>query len=302
MSFGSRTGKRVANTLASIERLNGLATDAWGGGGAQSVGNVLDGLANGIATGFGPGEAITPEISTATQVPQRLVAASAGTNLATPVAYWFMRWPMRVRVGSTNANAVPATSGLLPYVTQATNSRGVLRLGLADINAAAHIILDQGGLVPITTAKDFQVHIDIANVTNRDILATSGYADIGLFGGAIDVDPTAVANAAAFFVRITAGKIYLYSTATTSTLIGTTTCPSGSFVLSFMYDSTLRRITAAVDGVPFGQNLGYTIPTSVTGLEVGARVVHLAAYTAASHAPLGVDLDGLLVNQFCSPL
>jgi hypothetical protein len=178
----------------------------------------------------------------------------------------------------------------------------VLRLGLADINAAAHIILDQGAMVPLTTAKDFQVHFDIANVTNRDILATSGFADIGLFGGEIGVDPTAVANAAAFYMKITAGKIYLYSTATTDALIGTTTCPDKPFILSFMYDSTLRRITAAVDGVPFGQNLGYVVPTTVTGYQVGARVVHLAAYTAASHAPLGVDVDGLIVNQFCSPL
>lgn len=296
------TQKKIFHTLGSIFRLNGLLTDSSSHGGAQSTGNVIDGMANGLATGFW-GTALIPEAAASTYTPQALVAASAGGDLATPVAYWFQRFPLRVRVGSTTASAVPATSGILPYITERDEARGVLRMGLADVNAAAQIILDQGGLQPITTAKDFEAHFHICNVTNGSILATDGFADIGLFGGAIGVSPAAVANAAALYCKITAGRIYLTSTATTDSVIGTTVLPVGplnDFVLSFNYSASTRRCYVTVDGKTIGSNNYYYIPTTVTTLEIGARTCHLAAYLAASAAPLGVDFDGIIVNQFPS--
>jgi hypothetical protein len=290
-----QTPKRILNNAGSTFRMNGLLADTHSNGGARSHGDVWDGISNGLATGFG-GDCIVPEVSTATQVPQLLVAASAGGDLATPVAYWFKRWPMRIRVGSTTASAVPATSGLKRYITQNQEARGVLRLGLGDVVAASHIILDQGGLVPITAAKNFEVHFDIANVTNGTILATRGFADIGVFGGAIGVSPAAVANAEAFYFKITGGKINLYSTDTTDTLISQTTLPTTGFVLSIIYDADKRLLTGCVDGVALGQT-AYSLPAAVTDVEVGCRVCHLAAYTVATDDPLTVDIDGIIATQ-----
>lgn len=292
----SQTPKRVYDNVGSTTRISMLMGDNFSHGGARSHGDVWAGLTNGIATGFLM-DAIVPEVSTATQTPQMLVATAAGGDLATPVAYWFQRHPLRLRVGSTNADAVPATSGVLPYSTTRADARGILRMGLGDVNAAAQIILDQGGMTPITTAKDFEVHFDIAGVTNGNILATSGFCDIGVFGGVVGVDPSAVAHAAGFFFKITAGRVYLYSTATTNTLIGTAMLPTADrFVLSIIYDATQRSLLGCIDGNTIGGS-AYTLPAATTAVEVGMRACHLAAYTAASHAPLTVDVDSLIVHQ-----
>lgn len=292
----SQTPKRIYNNIGSTTRISMQLGDSHSHGGARSHGDVWAGLTNGIATGFLM-EAIIPEISTATQVPQMLVAAAVGGDLATPVAYWFQRLPLRLRVGSTEAAAVPATSGIIPYSTTRQDARGILRMGLADVDHAAQILLDQGGMTPITTAKDFEVHFDIAGVTNGDIAATGGFCDIGVFGGVVGVDPTAVANAAGFFFKITAGRVYLYSTATTNTLIGTAMLPTADrFVLSIIYDATQRSLLGCIDGNTIGTS-AYTLPAATTAVEIGMRTCHLAAYHLATHAPLTVDVDGIIAHQ-----
>lgn len=295
----SNTAKKVLNTIGSIERQNLLLTDPSSFGGALSVGSVLDGLSNGIATGFGPDETIYAETIAATLAKTRLVAASVGADLATPVAYWFDKHSLRLRVGSTTAAAIPATSGIKSYITENAYARGVLRLGLADVAAAANLLLDQGGLQPITTTKDFEAHFHVCNITNGDIPAAAGFADIGVIGGAADVDPTAVINAAGFIFKIGGGQIKLYSISTTATLIGTAMLPSNKdFVLSVIYDSKRRTLFGGIDGKGIGSTSSYTLPAAVTTLEVGARVCHHAAYVVATHSPLGIDLDGLIVNQY----
>jgi hypothetical protein len=273
--------------------------DPMGNSTARSAGDVWDGLSNGIATGFG-GDALIPELAASAYTPVLTVAASAGGDLATPVAYWFQRYPLRVRVGSTGAAAIPATSGLRRTVTEAPNARGVLRLGLGDVDAAAQMILDQGTNQWIKTDADFEVHFDVANVSNGTILAVAGFADLGVFGGAVGVNPAAVANAVGFYFKIGAGKIKLISTATTDTVIGTLDLPAHSFVLSIRYDSFSRRVFGLLDGEGFSATSVYTLPASVTSLAIGARVCHLAAYSAATDAPLIVDLDGIVSTQLSS--
>jgi hypothetical protein len=223
---------RVIERQHDIEKMNHVLGS--GTLGRSFPGQVFDGLVNGLATGF-MGDALIPEAAVDTFTPRRLVVASAGADLATPVAYWFQKHPLRVRVGSTTAAAVPATSGLL----------------------------------------------------------SNGYAEFGVIGGVASVDPTAVLNAAGVIVRITNSLVSLISIATTETVINSRPLPSGDFVLWFRFDPDSRALTAYVDTFYLGS---YTLPTAVTALEMGGRVVHKAAYTALGAAPLGVDLDSLIYN------
>lgn len=279
-------------TQRGIEKLNHVLNDPSIG--RSYLGEFFGGQVSGVATSF-VGDALIASTIGATIAPQRLVAASAGANLATPVAYWFQREMLRVRVGSTTAGAVPATSGLVNTITQNTDARGVLRLALADVNAAAHMILDQGGLSPIPcgTKSRWDVFFHVANVTNGDIVATDGYAELGVAGGVAGVDPTAVLNAAAVLFKITAGQISLVSVATTATTIATAPLPSTEFCLRLSFDNVTREVSAYINHNYLGK---YALPSAVTAVEVAGRVVHLAAYAAASDSPLGVDLDSLIVN------
>ena len=292
-----QTPKKVYMTYAGASKLSTLFHDAMSNSTARSAGDVWEGLSNGIATGFG-GDCLIPQAS---YVPTLNVAASAGGNLATPVAYWLAKYPIRIRVGSTGAAGVPATSGLSKMSSNNPASRGLLRLGLADVNAASQMILDQGAMGFLDLRSDFEVHYDIAAIENRAILATAGFADIGVFTAAVGVDPTAVPSTNGVFVRFTAGNATLYKVVGgTATILGVMEIPDRSFVLTFRYDATTRRLFAAFDGHGFGDNAFYLAPSSWTTMQLGVRVCHLAAFAAATDAPLAVELDSLIVTQFSS--
>jgi hypothetical protein len=286
--------QKVWARQAHIEAINHRLAPATVG--FSYPGHIFDGLVNGIATGF-QGDCILPEVSAATQVPQRLVAAAAGADLATPVAYWFQKQPIRLRVGSTTAAAIPATSGLRNTITERPTARGVLRMGLADVNAAAQFILDQGGMLPIPcgSSTPWEVAYHISNVTNKHLATALGKADIGVIGGVAGVDPTAVINAAGVIFRLGANKLSLISIATTETVIASRNFPSADFVLAFQFNPATRQVSAFIDNDYVG---AYVLPAAVTAVELGARVIHQAGYTAATalHDPLGVDIDGILVN------
>lgn len=283
---------KVMTTKRGIEKINHVLNDPSIG--RSYIGEFIGGLLDGMATSF-VNDSLIPSTIGATIAPQRLVAASAGGSLATPVAYWFQKEMLRVRVGSTNAGAVPATSGLLNTITQNTDARGVLRMALADVDAAAHIILDQGGLTPIPcgSKNHWDVYFHIANVTNGDIVATDGFAEIGVAGGVAAVDPTAVLNAAAVLFKIGANRISMVSVATTASTIATAPLPSTEFTLRLSFDSVTREVSGYINQSFMGK---YTLPSAVTAVEVAGRTVHLAAYAAASDSPLGVDIDSLIVN------
>jgi hypothetical protein len=167
-------------------------------------------------------------------------------------------------------------------------SRGLLRLGLADVNAASQMILDQGAMGFLDLRSDFEVHYDIAAIESKAILATAGFADFGVFSSAVGVDPTAVPAANGVFVRFTAGNATFYRVVGgTTTVLGVMEIPDRSFVLTF-------------DGHGFGTDAFYLAPAGWTSLQLGARVCHLAAFAAATDAPLAVELDSLVVTQFSS--
>lgn len=292
-----QTPKRVYMTFSGAAKVSNLLMDSMSNSTARSAGDVWEGMTNGIATGFG-GDYLIP---TASFAPTMLVAASAGADLATPVAYWFAKHPLRVRVGSTGAGAVPATSGVTRCSLNGRGLRGLVRLGLADVDAAAQIILDQATMSYLDLRSDFEVHYDIGAVENKGILATAGFADFGLCVGATGVDPTAVPAANAFFVRMTQGKAILYKSVTgTLTALGTVQIPDGHFVLTFRYDYITRKIYACIDGNGIGSEGHIIAPVAWTHMQLGARVCHLAAYAAATDAPLAVELDSLIVTQFSS--
>lgn len=283
---------KAAITQRGIEKTNHVLNDPSVG--RSYIGEFLGGKILGLSTSFLM-DSLIPSTIGATIAPQVLVAASAGGDLATPVAYWFQRELLRVRVGSTNAGGVPATSGLVPTITQNTDARGVLRMALADVNAAAHMLLDQGGLTPIPCGSKsrWDVYFHVANVTNGDMVETDGYAELGVTGGAVGVDPTAVANAAAVLFKIGASKITMLSVATTASTIASAPLPSGEFVLRLSFDNVTREVSGYINHSFLGK---YALPSAVTAVEVAGRVAHLAAYAAASDSPLGVDLDSLIVN------
>lgn len=283
---------KVAVTQRGIEKINHVLNDPSIG--RSYIGEFVGGTMCGMATGF-MFDTLIAETIGATISPQRLVAASGAGTLAAPVAYWFQRQPLRIRAGSTGANAVPATSGLVSTITQNTDARGVLRLALADVNAAAQMLLDQGGLTPVPcgTKDRWDVYFHVANVTAGSISAADGAAEMGVGGGVVDPDPTAVINAAAVAFRIGASKITMFSVATTAADIATAPLPTGEFTLRLSFDPVTREVSGYVNHAFLGK---YVLPVAVTAVEVVGRVFHLANYAAASDSPLGVDLDSLIVN------
>jgi hypothetical protein len=292
-----QTPKKVFNTFPGCTKLSNIFFEDMSGGTARSAGDVWDGLTNGLATGFG-GDCIVAEITAATYTPSLTVAASIGADLATPVAYWFQKHPLRLRVGSTGAAGVPATTGVHRTITQRPEARGVLRMGLGDVDAASQVILDQGTMPYIDTSVDFEAHFHVANISNGNILATRGFAEFGVYEGALGVDPTAVAAANAFFFKVTAGNIQVYKTiAGVNTLLGTAKIPNADFVASVTYDSKKRQLFASIDGIAIGERSSHVLATNLYSLSLGARVCHLAAYSAATDSPLTVDFDGLIATQ-----
>jgi hypothetical protein len=292
-----QTPKKVFMTYSGATKLSNIFQDSMSNSTARSAGDVWEGLSNGIATGFG-GEYLIP---TASFAPTMLVAASAGGDLATPVAYWFAKQPVRIRVGSTGAAAVPATSGITKCSANSTGSRGILRMGLGDVNAAAQMILDQGTMAYLDLRSDFEVHYDIAAIENSTILSTAGYADFGVAVGATGVDPTVAPASNCLFVRFTQGKAVLYKTVSnTVTALGMCEIPSGSFVLTFRYDHKTRRLFGVINGHGIGEESSIVAPVAWTHMQMSGRVCHLAAYAAATDAPIAVELDSLIVTQFSS--
>jgi len=287
--------KKIYFTQSHIEtwdRHLSPATQGW-----AYPGDMLAGTFNGICAGFLQ-EYLYPDaiIAGATTVGMaKFVAASAGGDLATPVAYWLKNSPFRLRIGSTTAAAIAAsTTGLAQTSTRDANARGLLKLILADVDAAAHIILDQGNFGDIGMSKSWILAYHVSNVLNGDIVVANGSAEFGIAGGAVGVDPTAVMNAAGMHFAISDGQLRVYSVATTASLLATRVLPTGPFVVTFRYDASSRTCWVDLDNKLMAS---YTFPSAVTACQIAGRVMHQAAYTALGAAPLNVDLDGIIWYQ-----
>lgn len=286
MSFGTRTSKRIVNTLVSVERLNALATDPWAGGGAHSVGNAFDGLLCGIATGFGADEAFINNGTLSRAVP----AAGAYAN---PTLYPFCKHNLYLVAGG----AATATTGLLPLTH--LKSRGVLRLVAADNdgNNTAGIMTTEGVL---SNSADWQVHFDVAGMGGITQAGSAGEVTF-IVGNSVQFNIEAgAANGVA--LAVTGGKYILYSiTSGARTQVASGMANSGQQVISFIYNSKDRRVHVAVDGAPLGHNVYVHVPTTVLTMAVGARAWHSSIYASAINDSFHLDLDGLIVNQLSSP-
>ena len=258
-------------------------------------GDMLAGTFNGICSGF-LDELLFPDviIAGATTIGlARYVAAAGGGDLATPVAYWLTKSNLRLRCGTTTAAAIAAsTTGLVPTSTRHTNGRGILRMQLADVVAAAQIILDQGDLSSIPMNKSWILAYHVSYSLNGDVIpVAAGSAEFGVAGGTVGVDPTAVMNAAGMHFAISDNQLRAYSVATTATLLGTRVLPTGDYVMKFDYDANSRTCWLSIDNKPW---VSYVFPAAVTACQIAGRVMHQAAYVVATHDPLGVDLDGII--------
>lgn len=274
--------------------------DAWdrhmthATGGQTYAGDMLAGTFNGICTGFSQ-ELLFPDAIIAgatTHSIAKFVAASAGGDLATPVAYWLKHSPFRLRIGSVTAAAIAAsTTGIAEITTLDTAARGILRMQLADVVDAAQILLDQGNLAPISMSRSWKLCVHVSYARNASTLETIGSSEFGVIGGALGVDPTAVMNAAGVHFTIAESTIRSYSVSTTATLLATKILPTGDFVVTFEYDSTSRNMLLELDGRPFGS---YVVPAAVTDMQIAGRVMHQAAYVVATHDPVGLAIDDII--------
>jgi hypothetical protein len=282
--------KKVFFKQANIESWDRHLTQATGG--LTYAGDMLAGTFNGLCTGF-MSDLLIPDAVAATLAVDRYVAAAGGGDLATPVAYWFRGHPLRLRCGTTTAAAIAAsTTGIVTTSTRQTNGRGILRMQLADVIAAAQILLDQGNLSPIPMTKSWILSIHVSSSLNGDLIpVAAGSAEFGIIGGALGVDPTAVMNAAGMHFAISDNQLRAYSVATTATLLGTKVLPTGDYVMKFDYDANSRTCWLSVDNKPW---VSYVFPGAVTACQIAGRVMHQAAYVVATHDPLGVDLDGII--------
>lgn len=144
------------------------ATQGW-----AYPGDMMAGVFNGINCGFLM-EWLFPDAIIAgatTHGIARYVAASAGADLATPVAYWLKRNPFRLRIGSTTAAAIAASStGIVTVSSSDAAARGLLRMQLADEDAAAQILLDQGNLSDISMSKSWSLSYHFSSVTNLSLI------------------------------------------------------------------------------------------------------------------------------------
>jgi len=260
-------------------------------------GTQLNAVANGALASFTSSMLLLYADAVAgTRVPQRVITATAGAGLGTVVEYMLLGehgfW--RVGASSTGAGAVPATTGLYSSIAGNTNAIGVFKFQLGDVNAAATCTLDNDGAnwLPTNTTHDWEVSFGIADLTNTDQAATVGFAEFGVCTGAVDDDP---ANGAATYYaqfKIAADKV---TAGTETTSLSAVALNSDALKLTIRYVASQAKFYFDLDGVTIG---GVGKHASMTaGCQVFVRVSHLAAYAAATDAPISVDLDYVVASQ-----
>jgi hypothetical protein len=254
-------------------------------------GNQLDALINGVSAGFASG-GIIADVVAATVGPSRTIPASLIGSLA-GVVYHYLgeRGAWRVNAGSTEANAVAATTGI--YATNANHpkTRGVFRAALGDINAAAYVVVDNGGSwLPVAASQDFEAHFGITSLTNLDQAATVGYAEFGIVEGATAVTPANAIGTYYARFRIAAGRI---TAGTETTSLNAVVTPTGPFKLTVRYVASQQRFYFEINGEEIG---GVAKHASMVGAQCFTRTAHLAAYAAAGDSPISTEVDYIVCN------
>lgn len=208
----------------------------------------------------------------------------------------------------TGADGAASDCGIPDAV--AGSARGILRLACKDTNTTATGVgFHQADQLWITPEADFTVHFDINAIANAQWGNAISLAQFGVMGdkGAnfLVVDPcttdlTNVPSADFVMVELSENKARLV-TKLTSAATEVTVSPWISYVTTDPHVFTIEYLVARkqlilrIDGQ---ESTSVTISrTGALGaLQVFARVGHLAAYTAATHAPFGLDIDAIVAR------
>lgn len=259
-------------------------------------GMQLDALTNGILAGFSSSMLLAYVDGVAgTKAPSRVIAATAGSGLGTLEEYMILgeRGFWRVAASSTTAAGVAVTTGLYNTISTLPKTRGVFKAQLGDVNAAATCILDTdaSNFLPVASSQDWEVEFGIAATTNTSQAATIGFAEFGVVEGAPADNP---ANAiGSYYAQFKiAGSAIVCRTETTAN-VKTLALPSGYLTLGLRYVASQKKVYFSVNGEVQGSA---TVHATMAAAQPFMRVSHLAAYTAATHAPLSVDLDYVVAN------
>lgn len=252
-------------------------------------GHQLNAIANGALAGFNNSMIFADDVTAGALAPLKVIPASLINTLVAPLEYYILgeKGVWRLEAGSTTAGGTLATTGLYSSISS-NDAIGVLKFALGDVDAASTIILDgdANDFLPVNSTQDWEVNFGIANLTNHTQAATVGFLELGVVTGATDNDP---ANAIATYfsqMKIAAGAVTC-GTETTS-LSAVALNQSTNLKFTIRYVASQAKFYYEINGETIG---GVAAHASMTGCNIFVRVSHLAAYAAATDAPISMDLD-----------
>ena len=257
--------------------------------GEYYVGLQLDALANGMVYGFNNAFLIPDTVGVTVGVAK----STSASGIATEEIYHILgeKGYLRARTLSAAASAVAADNGIQSSSTYDGVARGVYHFSMGDVDGAACSAFDQNDdlWLPINTAQNWNVSFGISGSANLDQLATIAFAEFGVTGATVSLDPAVAMAAARATFRIAAGNI----TCTNGTaVVNCGAVPSSKFILSLRYNAKTNLVHVFVNEKPYGHfSMGV-----VTAVQVAGRVCHLAAYAALADIPVKLDLDYVIAS------
>lgn len=259
-------------------------------------GTQLDAIANGAMIGFTSCALLAYVDSTAgTKAPALKTAATAGSGTGTLEEYMILgeKGFWRNALSSVTAAGVTTSNGIYNTITGSPYSRGIYKLQLGDVNNASTSILDNDANVflPVGDDQDWEVEFGIAATTNTSQAATVGFVECGVVGGATDDDP---ANAiGTYYAEFKIAASLLVCKTETTANVKTIALPSGFLKLNIRYVGEQGKFYFYINGDYQGSASAHA---SMSGAQCFVRASHLAAYTAATHAPISADVDYIIAN------
>jgi len=252
-------------------------------------GQQLNAIANGALAGFNNSMIFANDVSGGALAPLRVIPASLINTLATPLEYYIIgeKGIWRFEAGSTGAGGTLATCGLVSSITD-NDAIGILKFALGDVDDEATVILDGDGndFLPVNDTQDWEVNFGIAKLTNHTQAATVGFLEFGVCTGATDNDPAN--DIATYFsqMKVAAGKVTCGTETTDLSAVALNQATNLKFTIRYV--ASQAKFYYEVNGETIG---GVAAHASMVGCNVFVRVSHLAAYAAATDAPISLDLD-----------
>jgi len=238
-------------------------------------------------------------------------AAALGTPVqacATASKTYILQGSHQPIVVITDADGAASDCGIPDAV--AGSARGILRLACKDTNTTAvGVGFHQANQNWITPEADFVVSFDVNAIVNAQWGNTISLAQFGLMSDkaanflVVDSCTAALTNAPStdfVMVELSENKARLVTkltTASTAVTVGpwmsyVTTDPH---VFTIEYLVARKQLILKIDGQE-SNSTSISRTGALPALQVFARVGHLAAYTAATHAPFGIDIDAVVAN------